>query len=149
MFFGKEKEIEKLKKEIKDLKKSQEIWDINMYVANIIQGTRILLELNILTDLDTLTYINKHLMHCVEITARNMFSLKGFELNSDPSVKEEYISKMIDISTAILNIAKENFVNPNITNAEKKVIAKNLNFAIINQIKVFASPSEEFNISDF
>lgn len=151
MFFKKDKEIEKLKKEINFLKEAQEKWDILLYITNVSYGVWILLDMGVLSEIDLLKYIGKHLTNCIKITARNKFNLKGFEIN--PEKKEEYVSNFTDMCLLILDLSKNNkiqFENDESLEKEKQKI-KDLFFALVLQIEIFASPNPEYNynISEF
>lgn len=147
LFFGKDKEIEKLKKEIDFLKQFHKYWDIQLIIASILDTASILKLLDKLTELDILRYINTHLRRCIEVTAKNNFNLKGFELN--PEKKELFEKELFDISVTILNLSQGRFKIENLTHEEKENICNEAIKGIVKQIEIFASPATSYNISEF
>ena len=147
MFFGKDKEIERLKKEIDFLEKFGKRWDIQLIVASILEAANILTTFDNLTELDILKYIGTHLMRCIEITAQNNFNLKGFKLN--PEKREIFEKRMFDISVALLNISKRRFKDKNLTSEEEAEICNEAIKGIISQIEIFSKPGADYNISEF
>ena len=144
MFWKKKDKNEDLKKELADFKELQKYYDIYLIISTILEGTHILVEMNLLTDLKIMHYIKERLDSCKNYVAQNFFSMEGFELNLEK--KEDFEIKEIKIIVSFLNLAKGNFT-VEVTEEKERLIIKDFKEKTTSLIIKLVDPKSEFNIA--